>query len=131
MPSSEGENPQSVTSVHLWDVKHDYYCNEVNYFNNDTTNHYDSLAEFLENEGDSDMDYNLLFRWDWKRPDPDDYDEDEPKPEGDELWLFWVGQRKGLFRSTSVMVQESDEDQVIEWLKQRLAYLLSLWEPLT
>jgi hypothetical protein len=116
---------------HLWEVEHPYYCNEGNYYaagNDQPFITYESWAEFFENEGNSDTDMNLLFRWDWRKADP------EEKHWGNEhevLMLFWMGQRKGLYRWTEVRVTEADEPAVRAWLKERWEHLKFLWEPLS
>lgn len=115
---------------HLWEIQHPYYCNEGNYYapgRDQPTMTYESWAEFIESEGDSDLDMNLLFRWDWRKADP------EGKAWGNEcdvLLLFWMGQRKGLYRWTEVHVNDADEEAVKTWLTGRWQYLKLLWEPL-
>ena len=109
----------------LWEIKHPYYCNEGNYFSNDCHGSYGSWAEFLAEEGDSDFDMNLLFRWDWREADP----EGENWGNKEEvLLLFWIGQRKGLFRYTTVLVSKEDEPSVREWLAKRWTHIQILWE---
>lgn len=120
--------------THLWEASHAYYCNEGNYFSNDTVTEYRSWSEFVASEGDSDMDYNLVFRWDWKLID-DTGDGHVAHPEDDNyrgyrLSIFWMGQRKGLFRTTITDVCRADEDAVITFLAPRWDHLQSLWAPL-
>lgn len=125
--------------MRLWDVVHPYYCNEGNYFANDCGQHFRSWAEFVAEEGDADKDFNLLFRWDWQAPRPDDggdYDRERPiKWVGDEnyfdceLKLFYMGQRKGIYRYVTVEVCRADEPSVKVWLQERFEYMLRLWEP--
>ena len=116
---------------HLWEVDHLYYCNEGNYYapgREQPFCEYASWAEFFAAEGDSDRDYNLLFRWDWREADP------EEKNWGNKhevLMLFWIGQRKGLYRWTQVRVTKDDEPVVRAFLADRFAHLKKLWEPLT
>ncbi len=105
---------------HLWEVEHDYYCNEANYYSNECHEVYESWKEFIDAEGDNDMDLNLLFRWDW----------DVSESGKHLLQMFWVGQRKGLFRCTEVQVKPEDEPKVIKFLKPRLEHLMKLWTPL-
>lgn len=121
----------------LWSVEHPYYCNEGNYYapgRDQPTARYRSWAEFIEAEGNSDPDYNLLFRWDWR--ESEDWGHGVAFT-GDEnyrngvLLLFWMGQRKGLYRWTEVEVCRADEPAVREFLRQRLDYLMRLWAPLT
>lgn len=111
---------------HLWEVKHDYYCNESNYYSNDCHASYESWADFVEEEGDADMDLNLLFRWDWHCP------QSEPDAEPNHtLQLFFVGQRKGLFRCAEIKVTPDSETDVRQWLFKRYRHLMKLWEPLS
>jgi hypothetical protein len=119
---------------HLWEVDHRYYCSEGNYFTAESVESYfKSFAEFMEDSGDSDMDYNLLFRWDWLEHDDsgsNNFNGDNYYRNG-RLKLFWMGQRKGLYRYSVVEVCRADEPAVIEFLSPRLAHLMSLWSPLT
>lgn len=118
---------------HLWEVDHAYYCNLGNYYTNDCGTEHKSWADFLADWGDSDKDYNLLFRWDWKE---EDSETGEPNYKGDDnyrngkLEIFWLLQRKGIYQFSTVEVCRADESAVIEFLKPRLAHLMSLWEPL-
>jgi hypothetical protein len=112
---------------HLWEIEHPYYCNLGNYFDNNCGNEYESWADFAAEEGDSDFDMNLLFRFDWLEADPE---ERHWGNEEEELRLFWIGQRKGLYRFTQIKVTKADEPAVREWLQKRLDYLLELWLPL-
>lgn len=118
---------------HLWDVAHAYYCNEGNYYTNESVEgKYPSFGDFLAEEGDADMDYNLLFRWDWLEQN----DNGDCNFNGDiyyrngKLKLFWMGQRKGLYRYSTIEVCRADEKAVIEFLTPRMRHLFSLWEPL-
>lgn len=112
--------------MRLWEARHDYYCNEGNYYSNDCGAEYESWADFLSEEGDSDMDMNLVFRWDWREG------EDWEIPAGQaQLLLFWIGQRKGIYRYSRVTVTRDDEPAIRAWLEPRFAHLKGLWEPLT
>ena len=113
---------------HLWEHEHPYHCNLDNYFSNDCAAKFDSWADFYAENKDNDDDYNLLFRFDWY-PKEHYADDDEPAA-SDTLELFYVGQRKGLFRSVTVSVKQSDEDAVRAWLVGRWRHLRALWEPL-
>lgn len=129
---------QQETYIPLWEVDHPYYCNEGNYFAppGECSCHYRRWQDFVESEGDSDFDMNLLFRFDWVSPRKDG-DPDEPiEWQGDEnyrdctLELFWMGQRKGLYRYTIIDVCRADEPKVREWLRERWEHMRTLWEPL-
>ena len=120
---------------HLWEIDHPYYCNQGNYFaagGQDVFAHYRSWADFFVEEGDSDPDYNLLFRWDWH--EGEDHSDGVPF-NGDVnyrngvLLLFWMGQRKGLYRWSEVEVCRADEPAVREFLQARFDYLKRVWEP--
>lgn len=124
---------------HLWEANHSYYCTESNYYAPESDQpeaYYKSLADFLIEEGDSDLDLNLLFRWDWTEGGEDNDGNELPKFNGDfnyrngRLTLFWMGQRKGLYRWSIVEVCRADEPEVINFLRKRMQHLFSLWAPL-
>jgi hypothetical protein len=118
----------------LWEAEHSYYCSETNYFSNDCEEHFMSWSEFAAEYASVVLDWNLLFRWDWEVPSDDI---GEPLPMNPDpyyrdctLHLFWIGQRKGLFRSTTVSVCAADEPAVREWLRKPFEHLKALWAPL-
>jgi len=122
----------------LWEVKHDYYCAESNFYargDQQPFQSYKRLADFLAEEGDADLDWNLVFRWDWKE-DPDEeagisaYNGDDNYRNG-KLLLFIMNQRKGLYRWVEVSVCRADEPAVIEYLRPRWEHLQKLWAPLS
>lgn len=119
--------------MHLWEVDHDYYCSESNYYQNGTGEKFATWSDFVRGYGDSDLDMNLVFRWDWKLP----YDDDEnqilhPDPyyRDGNLMIFFMGQRKGRFWCVQVQVCQADEPEVIKFLQPRLDHLVKLWRPL-
>ncbi len=108
---------------HLWEIDHPYYCNEGNYYAHESVETaYHSWADFVEHEGDSDFDMNLVFRWDWSKADA------ENELDHDILSIFWMGQRKGLYRYSTIEINEADEPAVKEWLTKRWQHLVLLWE---
>ena len=66
---------------------------------------------------------NLVFRFDWFVPTEDNGEEVEV------LKLYYMGQRKGLFRSVLIRVCSKNEPSVREFLEQRWKHLSKLWEP--
>ena len=118
---------------HLWEIDHPYYATQGNYFKNGYHVEYPSWADFVEDAGDDDLDMNLVYRWDWTVPDPRDYSINgelvEPLP-AETLDLFYVGQRKALHRSVSVIVQREDEPAIRQWLTIRAEHMRRVWEPL-
>lgn len=132
--------------MHLWEIDHPYYSSESNYFTNDYHTDYDSWAAFAEAEGGSDKDYNLLFRWDWDRSyahtTDDDLDNEAPdarrafadryddQERAFTLKLFYVLQRKGIYRAVEVAVCKADEPEVRKFLEGYAAHLRKVWEPL-
>lgn len=114
-----------MSTTHLWEVDHPYYCNESNHHARGYHTVHETWAEFAEGMGASDMDLNLLFRWDWKK-----HADDDDGPARDVLQTFWVMQRKGIFCCHEVTVTEADEPVVRSWLAERYHHLLRLWEPI-
>jgi hypothetical protein len=118
--------------AHLWEVEHPYYCSDSNYFDSNCHAEYKTLAMFLEEHGAADLDMNLVFRWDWREGEDwgaGEYTGDDYYRNG-RLELFYVGQRKGLFRSVSVEVCRRDEPAVLAFLEPRFQHLLSMWRPI-
>jgi hypothetical protein len=112
--------------VRLWDVDHPYYCNEGNFYANGTVQRYGSWLDFAAAEGDADLDMNLVFRWDWARRDEAAAD---PYYRAETLSLFYMGQRKGLYRCAIVDVCRADEPAIRAWLAVRWAHMQTLWAP--
>jgi hypothetical protein len=121
-------------SKHLWEVDHPYYCNEGNYFTNASVcDEHKSWASFVSEYEDADLDMNLVFRWDWREgegwelgPFTGDVNYRNGK-----LLIFWMGQRKGLYRYSTVEVCRADEDAVRAFLQPRWEHLKELWEPVS
>lgn len=126
-----------MSEKNLWDVVHPYYCSETNYFQNNCDRYFESWESFFAEEGNVNLDHNLVFRWDWRAPRVDgDWDKpivwggDEHCRES-ELFIFWMNQRQGHFRSSIVKVSRSEEHAIREWLTKRFHHLLRLWDPLS
>ncbi len=124
---------------HLWEVDHPYYCNEGNYFarGSECSCHYQRWQDFVSEQGDGDMDMNLVFRFDWTPPWKDGDSKQPIEWQADEYYrdsvlkLFYIGQRKGLYRWVTVDVCRADEPSVREWLQVRWDHMRALWEPLS
>ncbi|MEL4181205.1 hypothetical protein [Roseateles sp. PN1] len=129
-----------MSTKHLWEVDHPYYCAEGGYFHTQahhkTINEYKSWSDFLASMADADLDMNLLFRWDWSEVNYDIEGEELPAFNGDvnyrngRLSLFFMHQRNGFHSTGIVEVCRADEPAVIAYLQTRLNYLLKLWAPL-
>jgi hypothetical protein len=120
--------------THLWEANHPYYCNEGNYYTSESIGaEYKSWGEFVASEGDADLDMNLIFRFDWLEGEDHDllpYNGDDYYRNG-KLMLFYMGQRKGLYRYCSIEVCRADEPAVSEWLMIRWNHMKLLWAPLS
>ncbi len=120
-------------TMHLWEAGHSYFCNEGSYEGSDNSERFASWEEFAAEYIDdaTDFDYNLLFRWDWHFLDDADTEPGaDPSYRTGILKLFWVAQRKGLYRYTLVSVCAADEPAVRAWLQRPFEHLLALWAPL-
>jgi len=115
-----------MTGKRLWEAEHPYYAQRGNYFNNNCHQNFESWADFIAAEGDSDPDMNLIYRWDWIPAKPSDGCDD------DELSIFIVGQRKAIHRSCTISpISRDDEPAVRAWLQPRLELLMKIWLPVT
>jgi len=118
---------------HLWEIHHDYYCCESNYYasgNEQPHQHYKSWQDFIEEFGDADFDMNLLFRWDWVEGEENNaraFNGNINYRNG-ELKIFWMGQRKGIYMWSTIEVCRADEEQIRAYLKPRWEHMKNLWE---
>ena len=121
--------------LHLWEVEHSYYCEETNYYApaDQPITKYKSFGSFLADAKYEDLDMNLIFRFDWQEGESHEIGEYN----GDDYYrhailrLFYMGQRKGLYRSVAIEVCRADEPQIIEFLKVRWENLKDLWNPIS
>lgn len=118
----------------LWEIKHPYYCNHGNYFARESVGtEYKRWGDFELDNRDSDFDLNLIFRFDWT----EENDNGDSTYNGDEnyrngiLSIYWMGQRKGLYRYSTVEVCRADEIAVMAFLRPRWDYMRELWEGLS
>src|SRR5512138_2895455 len=118
----------------LYEVNHSYYCNDRNYFSADQDFQYASFDEFLSDwhgfktGNPYVINLNMIFRWDWKAADPEDVEEGEELP-SDELCLYIMKQRKGIFTAVRIKVNKDEEPRIREWLTPFFEYVKALWEP--
>lgn len=117
-----------TADTHLWEVEHAYRTeNSV-----DESRTFESWAEFLQEFGDADDDYNLVFRWTWLEGadhELGDFNGD-PYYRHAILRVYFVAQRKDFWWSRDVKVCRADEPAIIDYLRPRMHYLMSLWSPL-
>jgi hypothetical protein len=125
---------EPAATPHLWEADHPYYCNEGNYYANESVcDEHKNWASFADCYIGSDMDMNLVFRWDWREGEgwgAAEFNNDVNYRNG-HLLIFWMGQRKGLYRYSKIEVCRADENAVIEFLRPRWEHLKTLWEPLS
>lgn len=117
--------------MQLQATDHSYYCSESNYYvgnrcgENFGRCEYDTWEDFQEewlaSDGISiDMDYNLCFRFDIKQ---------KPKTDEFELWLFFILQRKGIYRPVWIKhIEEKNMPDVERFLKMQWEYMQNQWK---
>lgn len=109
---------------------HSYYCNDSNYFNNESFCIYDTWDDFKEGwffgKDEIDHDYNHCFRFDINNLyDPDTDEELEGKFS---LHLYMMLQRKGWFKPVMIReIRKSDMEEVEKYLKGCWDYLQAQW----
>jgi hypothetical protein len=96
-----------------------------NYFDRSYISKFKSFDEFLEEAEDEDLDLNLIFRWDWENSEVDCGD---IYYRDGKLLLFYIGQRKGVFRTVSIEVCRADQEKIRVFLKERWEHLKLIWE---
>ena len=114
-------------TLELKNTKHSYYCSDKNYYASSSENFgrcdYGTWEEFKKEwlvNGSLDDDLNHLFRF--------DVFESEETQGGFELFLFFILQRKGIFRPVRIHSITKDNLAEIEtFLSHRWQYLKSQW----
>lgn len=116
-------------SLELKETNHSYYCSESNYYVGGRENYgrcdYDSWADFKQewlDPGDLiDDDYNHIFRFDITKS--------EETPGGFDLWLFFILQRKGIYRPVWVKnITQEDIPEIKNFLEDRWEYMKNQWK---
>lgn len=124
--------------MELKGTNHSYYCSETNYYVDGRVGHnhgrceYNSWNDFkdewlvtIDGKQQLDDDYNHVFRFDIveKR----DMETDEPIGKY-ELWLFFILQRKGIYRPVQIKeIAKEDMPDIEKFLKDRWDYLKNQW----
>lgn len=90
---------QRTIEKRLWEVNHPYYCNEGNYYAPGR-----EQPVSVHKKGDDHYRNGKLF-------------------------IFWMGQRKGLYRWSEIEICRADEPAARKWLEARFKHMLKLWEP--
>ena len=118
--------------MELKSTSHSYYCSDTNYYVSGNENHglceYEDWKSFKEDWLDNtltiDDDYNHCFRFDIK-----EIKDDEEEPTGNfELWLFFILQRKGIYRPVWIRnITKEDMPEIEAFLKERWNYLKQQW----
>ena len=115
-------------ALKLKETNHSYYCSESNFYVNGYQNfgrcEYESWNSFKEEwlnpEDLLDDDLNHVFRFDITK--------NEKNPEKYDLWLFFILQRKGIYRPVWIKNITSDDISDIEdFLKDRWEYMKNQW----
>lgn len=120
--------------MELKPTNHSYLSSNSNYYVNANENfgrsEYDTWQQFkahwLEEELEIDHDYNHLFRFDIK-PQIDEETEEE-SPDALSLHLYYVLQRKGIYRPVLIRsISEEDMPEIEKYLMECWAYLQGQW----
>lgn len=121
--------------LELKETDHNYYSSENNYYvgNQHGENYgrceYDTWEEFkeewLDKDGSIDCDYNLCFRFDILQKREQETDE---LIDGYQLWLFFILQRKGIYRPVLVKnLVESNMKELENFLHHQWEYMKDQW----
>lgn len=111
----------------LKNYNHPYYCSGSNFYSNEPYTEFETWSDFLQewgssNDDDFDIDMNLVFRWDIGKHNNGNLFLD----------LFFIHQRKGIFRNVHIKDLPKDKgDELEKWLEPHWKKLKSLWQPIT
>jgi hypothetical protein len=113
-------------------TNHRYYSSETNYYVNgyenfgryDCETWEDFKCDWLDSNGEVDDDYNHVFRFDIKQKT----DDEENEIEDFELWLFFILQRKGIYRPVHIKtITKEDMPEIERFLSDRWNYMKNQW----
>lgn len=107
----------------ITETEHPYYCADSNFYSNNASERFKTVADFLNEFEDSDIDLNLCFRFDIKsRDDKTLYAE-----------FFLILQRKGIFKPIfcESYNPETESKRLEAYLKKHFAKLVDIWSPIS
>lgn len=123
--------------MNLQATDHSYYCSESNYYvgnrhgENSGRCDYETWNDFKEEWLDQDgvsinIDYNLCFRFDIIQKHCSNANETAQEFE---LWLFFILQRKGIYRPVWIKhIEEKNMPEVERFLKLQWKYMQNQWK---
>lgn len=124
--------------MELKSTNHSYYSSDTNYYANSGDNYgsvsYENWQEFKTNWLDADLkidhDYNHLFRFDiLPQTDPKT---DEHVKDAFSLKLFYVLQRKGIYRPVYIhSISQDDMVEIQTYLSDCWSYLQNQWNEIS
>lgn len=106
-----------MATLHLWEVKHPYYCADSQW-----EWEFESWDEFIPEFLSADLDFNLLIRWDWRDSIDPDWE-----LKADMLHLTYVRQRKGELITYKVTVDKQDESRIKRFLLDHWLHVVKTW----
>ncbi len=116
-------------------TRHSYYCSSGNYYVDGRRNHgrndYDTWEDFkadwLNKDLTIDHDYNHCFRFDiLPHRNPETDEEIEGKFS---LWLYFIIQRKGIYRPVLIKnITQENMEEIELYLKSCWEYIKGQWE---
>lgn len=117
--------------MELKPTSHSYYCNDGNYYSNDSLVVFQTWSEFKESWMNDDLsidhDYNHCFRFDIVNKY--DSDTDEELEGVFSLKLYMILQRKGIFISITIEeIEDSDMMEIKKYLSDCWDYIKGQWE---
>jgi hypothetical protein len=108
-------------------VAHPYYASDSNYYSNEASMSYETMADFLDEWEEYDVDMNLVYRWDvYER-----YDEDDEPLGVYSAEVFIILQRKGIYKPISIdRIEETDVPRFRKYLQSHLETIQMMWRPI-
>lgn len=111
---------EKITTIKQLAVKHDYYCQESNYYSNEAHTSFNTFSDFYKEMGQSDVDMNLCFRWDVKDNEDGTFS----------MLVCIMHQRKGRYWPNEInIVTDKDVPLILKYLKPHNDKLKQLWLP--
>ena len=107
-------------------VKRPHYCSDINHYDRNSTQQFDSMSAFLAAHERDDPDLFLCFRWDVAEC------EVETNTTGYRAEVYLIGQTRGKYIPCLIdSLSEPEAERFLGYAQKHWAKVLELWLPLS
>lgn len=108
-------------------VKRPCYCSDINHYDRNSTQQFDSMSAFLAAHESDDPDLFLCFRWDVA-----EFELVETNTTGYRAEVYLIGQTRGKYIPCLIdSLSEPEAERFLAYAQKHWAKVRELWLPLT